>query len=185
MDMTDSRIIPDAVTTVDIARFDTLTAISRWEERTIAQEVPDADGSPDTSKAAVLPFFRWQLHLVHRLAGIFRFAPPQEGCCLCLLMYQGAVVFRCEHTEEQTALSTALDWADTHDIDPAECMLFFSKPIFSQTVNQVICARISVLISPQTPTDRAVALARRCHLNLLCSARMDSVDIFASRGLWD
>ena len=185
MDMTDPRILPDAFITVDIARFDTLTAISRWEKRTIVRELPDADTAAETPETAILPFFRWQLHLVHRLAGMFRSSPPPEGYCLCLLMCDGAVVFRCENADAQRALSTALDWADSHHIDHTECMLFFSKPVFSQTAEQVIRARIPVLISPETPTDRAVALARRSHLNLLCSAHIDSVDIFASRGLWD
>ena len=50
MDMTDPRILPDAFITVDIARFDTLTAISRWEKRTIARELPDADTAAETPR---------------------------------------------------------------------------------------------------------------------------------------
>ncbi len=183
--MTDPHTVPNAFVTVDIARFDTLTAISRWEQRTIAREAADENAPAVARIQGVLPFFRWQLHLVHRLAGALRFAPAQEGHCVCMLMCEGTILFRCEDAHGQRALSTVLDWADTHGTDLTESMLFFSRPIFSQTVEQVICARIPVLVSAETPTDRAVALARQHHLNLLCSARIDSVDIFSSRGLWD
>ena len=52
-------------------------------------------------------------------------------------------------------------------------------------MEKVIRSRVPVLISNGAPTDRAVALARKYHVTLICSAHMDAMDIFSSKEFWE
>lgn len=63
-------------------------------------------------------------------------------------------------------------------------------PVFQRTHpgrydRKVIRARIPVLVSNGAPTDRAVALARKYHVTLICSAHMDAMDIFSAKEFWE
>ena len=75
---------------------------------------------------------------------------------------------------------TALRQAHEAGIHLALC----SGRIPDDMMEKVIRARVPVLASNAVPTDKAVALARKYHVTLICSARPDGMDIFSGKGLW-
>lgn len=270
MKITDLCTAQSGVVSCDIARQDSLTAISRWEERTILQEnllevyINDVlsmklvctptdlsalvlghlfsegrirgtedirsvyvcaegkrarvhterplakskkpleiracdcgeDGvlgraalkSDAVDPADILPDFRWNPRWIRDLAKAFRAGAPlyekTHGIHSCFLMKDGEILYLCEDIGRHNALDKALGRALIDGVDLSQCVLFSSGRIPDDMMEKVIRARVPVLASNAVPTDRAVALARKYHVALICSARVDSMDIYSDRGLW-
>lgn len=247
MVITDLCTDQSGVLTYDIARMDCLSAISRFEERTILQEThmdvscngvlsikmvctPEnlaalilghlfSEGfisgtddiesiviNEDGTRAEVvtakpfseikkpldfppLPDFRWESRWVHDLARAFGEGAPlyklTHGIHSCFLMKEGEIRYICEDIGRHNALDKVLGCALMDGVDLSDCVLFSSGRIPDDMITKVLRARVPVLISNAVPTHRAVELARKYHINLICSARRDGMDIFSSKGLWD
>lgn len=267
MVITDLCTDQSGVLTYDIARMDCLTAISRFEERTILQEthmdvsingvpsikmvctpknlaalilghlfsegriagtteiasifvsedgthaevtttVPLTETKPpveirtcncgengmmgravDTADLTPLPDFRWECRWVHDLARTFGEGAPlyklTHGIHSCFLMKEGEIRYICEDIGRHNALDKVLGCALMDGVDLSDCVLFSSGRIPDDMITKVLRARVPMLISNAVPTHRAVELARKYHINLICSARCDGMDIFSSKGLWD
>lgn len=138
--------------------------------------------------ADILPDFHWEPRWIHDLAKAFRAGAPlyekTHGIHSCFLMKDGEILYLCEDIGRHNALDKAIGRALIDGVDLSQCVLFSSGRIPDDMMEKVIRARVPVLASNAVPTDKAVALARKYHVTLICSARPDGMDIFSGKGLW-
>lgn len=143
----------------------------------------------ETSTEDVLPDFEFDYHQVQDLVRAFRKGAPlhqkTHGIHSCFLMYQGEIRYLCEDIGRHNALDKAIGKALIDGLDLSQCILFSSGRIPDDMMEKVIRSKVPVLVSNGVPTDRAVALARKYHVTLICSAHMDAMNIFSSRELWE
>ena len=136
----------------------------------------------------VLPPFTWDYRWVHDLALAFRAGAPlyeqTHGIHSCFLMLDGEIRYVCEDIGRHNALDKAIGRALIDGLDLSRCVLFSSGRIPDDMMEKVIRARVPLLASNAVPTDKAVELARRYHVTLICSARPDAMDIYSGTGLW-
>lgn len=138
--------------------------------------------------ADILPDFDWEPRWIYELATAFRAGAPlyqqTHGIHSCHLMKDGKILYICEDIGRHNALDKALGRALIDGVDLTQCILLSSGRIPDDMMEKVIRAKVPVLASNGTPTDRAVDLARRYHVTLICAARPDSMNIFSAKGLW-
>lgn len=96
----------------------------------------------------------------------------------CILGRQGKVLFQCEDIGRHNAMDKVIGYMCLNRIPPQECMLFTSGRVPAEMAHKAISAKIPVLISKAVPTDRALAMAQRYNLKLICKAWPDSFEIF-------
>lgn len=136
----------------------------------------------------VLPPFTWDYRWIHDLALAFRAGAPlyeqTHGIHSCFLMLDGEIRYVCEDIGRHNALDKAIGRALIDGLDLSRCVLFSSGRIPDDMMEKVIRARVPLLASNAVPTDKAVELARRYHVTLICSARPDAMDIYSGTGLW-
>lgn len=136
----------------------------------------------------ILPDFDWQPEWIYDLARAFRKGAKlyalTHGIHSCFLMYEGKLRFCCEDIGRHNALDKAIGRALIEGIDLTKCVLFSSGRIPDDMIEKAIRARVPVLVSNAVPTDRAVELARKFHVTLICTARPESMDVFSCRELW-
>ena len=144
-------------------------------------------GDAPADPADILPEFRWDPRWIRELARAFREGAPlyeqTHGIHSCFLMQDGEIRYVCEDIGRHNALDKAIGRALIDGVDLSQCVLFSSGRIPADMMEKVIRARVPVLASNAVPTDRAVMLARKYHVALICSARVDSMDIYSDRGL--
>ena len=99
-------------------------------------------------------------------------------------MRDGKILYLCEDIGRHNALDKVLGRALIDGVDLTQCVLFSSGRIPDDMMEKVIRARVPLLASNAVPTDRAVELARRYHVTLICTARPDGMDIFSAKELW-
>lgn len=143
----------------------------------------------DTEPFSVLPDFAFDYRQAQDLIQAFRKGAPlhqkTHGIHSCFLMYKGQIRYLCEDIGRHNALDKAIGKALIDGLDLTKCILFSSGRIPDDMIEKVIRARIPVLVSNGAPTDRAVALARKYHVILICSAHMDAMDIFSAKEFWE
>ena len=132
--------------------------------------------------------FSWEPRWVYELARIFGEGAPlyraTHGIHSCFLMQDGAVRFCCEDIGRHNALDKAVGRAMIEGLDLSRCVLFSSGRIPADMLEKAVRARVPALISSAVPTDKAVVLARRYHVVLICSARHDSMNVFSDKSIW-
>lgn len=160
-----------------IARMDGLSAISRRETRTLATET-----APETTDLPRLSEVRWDSRWLHAAYMTLQSKPVGTSQYRCLLLKEDTVLHLVSAQDSFHALQKAAIKVGT----AAEgCVLFLEGNISAAMVTIAVQAKCSVLAATGVPTAQAVCLARQCQLNLLCAVTRGSVDIYASRGLWD
>ena len=100
-------------------------------------------------------------------------------------MYEGEVRYLCEDIGRHNALDKAIGKALIDGLDLTKCVLFSSGRIPDDMMEKVIRSRVPVLVSNGAPNNRAVELARKYHVTLICSSHMDAMDIFSSKEFWE
>ncbi len=133
--------------------------------------------------------FVWKPEDIFLLADAFREQTPiyrkTRGIHSCLLMYHGEIRCCCEDIGRHNALDKVIGHALADGLDLKQCIVYSSGRIPEDMIAKVIRTGIPVLASKATPTSRAVDLARRYHVTLICSAHPDSMKIFSCPELWD
>ena len=99
-------------------------------------------------------------------------------------MKDGEILYCCEDIGRHNALDKAVGRALIDGVDLRQCVLFSSGRIPADMMEKAIRAGVPLLASNAVPTDRAVALARAYRVVLICTARSDSMNIFADKYLW-
>ena len=92
----------------------------------------------------------------------------------CFLAGQNTLHTTVEDIGRHNAVDKAIGYALINDINLSECILFTSGRVPHDLVVKVINAGIPILVSKSMPTKKAVALAQKYKLTLLCHARNDS-----------
>ena len=252
MEIIDLCTAPRGAVEQDMVRIDPMTAIPRWEERTVLQEnhmklflngVPEETlvctptelsalvlghlytegriaGVEDVCSIAVsaegtqaeavtrgpanlsAPLaadgaekalrrrgdFRWEPRWIYALGRAFHAGAPlyraTHGIHSCVVMQDGELLCCCEDIGRHNALDKAVGRALMDGVDLRRCVLFSSGRIPADMMEKAIRAGVPLLASNAVPTDRAVALARAYRVVLICTARSDSMNIFADKYLW-
>lgn len=96
----------------------------------------------------------------------------------CILARRDEILFSCEDIGRHNAMDKAIGYMHINHIDPSECILFTSGRVPTEMVHKAIMAGIPVLVSKAVPTDKAIELAQRYNLRLICKAWPDSFEIF-------
>ena len=96
----------------------------------------------------------------------------------CVLGCQGDVLFQCEDIGRHNAMDKAIGYMCIHKIQPEKCMLFTSGRVPTEMAGKAIVAGIPILISKAVPTDKALEMAKKYNLRLICKAWPDSFEIF-------
>lgn len=132
--------------------------------------------------------FCWQPEWMYELARAFREGARlyqlTHGIHSCFLMHKGKILFCCEDIGRHNALDKAVGCALMAGIDLEQCVLFSSGRIPDDMIEKVIRSRVPVLATNAVPTDRAVELARKFHVTLICTAREKGMDVFSCKELW-
>ena len=153
------------------------------KERTFLSECKD-----EALEEFILPDFSWQPEWIYDLAQAFcegaKLYQLTHGIHSCFLMHEGKILFCCEDIGRHNALDKAIGRALMQGIDLSECVLFSSGRIPDDMIEKAIRAKVPVLASNAVPTDRAVELARKFHVTLICTARTNGMDVFSCRELW-
>lgn len=96
----------------------------------------------------------------------------------CILANDEKILFQVEDSGRHNAIDKAIGYALINEINLRECMLFTSARVSCEMVINVINAGIPVLISKAVPTLKAVEMAKKYKLSLLCCAGNDSFSRF-------
>ena len=145
---------------------------------------------PSISEETVqpLPDFSWKPDWIYALACAFREGARlyqlTHGIHSCFLMREGKILFCCEDIGRHNALDKAVGRALMEDVDLSQCVLFSSGRIPDDMIEKVIRSRVPVLATNAVPTDRAVELAKKFHVTLICTARPHGMDVFSCEELW-
>ncbi len=131
----------------------------------------------------------WKPEDIFLLADTFREQTPiyrtTKGIHSCLLMYDGVIRYCCEDIGRHNALDKVIGHAAADGLDLHKCIVYSSGRIPEDMIAKVIRAGIPVLVSKATPTSRAVDLARRHRVTLICGAHPDSMKVFSCQELWE
>ncbi len=92
----------------------------------------------------------------------------------CFLANKNKLLIALEDMGRHNAVDKAIGYALINNINLSDCMLFTSGRVPYDLVTKIINAGIPILISKSMPTQKAVALAQKYKLTLLCHARDDS-----------
>jgi FdhD protein len=175
-----TRPLPEAIKPIEIRACDCA------EDGVMGRALLSCETEVDP--ADVLPDFDWEPRWIHTLAMAFKEDAPlhrlTHGIHSCFLMKDGEILYLCEDIGRHNALDKALGRALMDGVDLHQCILFSSGRIPDDMMEKVIRARVPVLASNAVPTDKAVALARRYHVTLICTARPDGMNVFSSKEFW-
>lgn len=129
----------------------------------------------------VMPIL-WKPEWIFRLADHFAAGTPLHektwATHSCILARDGQILFTCEDISRHNALDKVIGYALKNGIPLTQSTVYSSGRIPSDMAAKAVRAGIPILVSKASPTDAAVALARRCHLTLICAARKDRMKLF-------
>ena len=92
----------------------------------------------------------------------------------CILAKGEKILFSVEDSGRHNAVDKAVGYAVINETDLEKCMIFTSARVSYEMVGNVINAGIPLLISKSIPTLKAVELARKYKLSLICRTKDDS-----------
>ncbi len=122
--------------------------------------------------------FDWIFQMIQSFTKEGELHKKTKAAHSCILGRCGEVLFQCEDIGRHNAMDKVIGYMCLNKIEPKECMLFTSGRVPTEMAWKAIAAGIPVLISKAVPTDRALEMARRYNLKLICKAWPDSFEIF-------
>lgn len=140
------------------------------------------DGLPDRLPLSPVVPIPWSAAHVFTLADRFADGMPLHektwATHSCFLAQGGEPLFACEDIGRHNALDKALGHALLHDIRLSQCTVYSSGRVPTDMAMKAIRAGVPVMASKASPTRKAVALAEKYHLTLICAARRDRMKLF-------
>ena len=100
------------------------------------------------------------------------------GTHSCYLGMAGSCICHREDIGRHNALDKCIGYALRKNLNLSEVILFTTGRVPADMAQKVIAAGIPVLASKAVPTDQAVELAEKYHLNLICRAWPDRMEIY-------
>ena len=88
-----------------------------------------------------------------------------------------AMVCCCEDIGRHNAFDKVIGYAMMHDVDLSGCLVFLSGRVPVDMIVKAVGARVPIVVSKAVPTDKAINIARRCDMTLICSATSKSMDV--------
>ncbi len=129
-----------------------------------------------------LPPMKWQdtwiFALAEEFAGDSELHRQTGGTHSCYLGIRDRCICHMEDIGRHNALDKCIGYALREQLELSECILFTTGRVPTDMVQKVIAAGIPVLASKAVPTDQAVELAKKYHLNLICRAWPDRMEIY-------
>lgn len=120
----------------------------------------------------------WIFALAEEFAGDCELHRKTGGTHSCYLGIGEKCVCHMEDIGRHNALDKCIGYALRERLDLSECILFTTGRVPTDMVQKVIAAGIPVLVSKAVPTDQAIELAKKYHLNLICRAWPDRMEIY-------
>lgn len=100
------------------------------------------------------------------------------GTHSCALLVKNTTVKCFEDIGRHNALDKAIGYAYMNSMDMTNCVLYFTGRVMCETVEKVVNAHVTTLITKAVPTDDAVRKAKENNINLICRAWSDSFDAY-------
>lgn len=119
----------------------------------------------------------WIFNLVNEFSKGSKVHKVTKGAHSCMLAVEDKVVFACEDIGRHNALDKVIGYVALNNIDKSKCLIYTSGRVPTDMVNKMICAGFPVLVSKAVPTDKALELAGKYNLTLICRAWPDSYEI--------
>ncbi len=102
-----------------------------------------------------------------------------KGAHSCIVAIAGKIVFSCEDIGRHNAMDKAIGYIYKNQLIPTDCILFTTGRIPTEMAIKAIRAGIPILATKAVPTDKALELAQKYKLQLLCKAWPDSFEVFS------
>ncbi len=120
----------------------------------------------------------WIFALINAFAKDGKIHKKTKAAHSCILARREEILFSCEDIGRHNAMDKAIGYMHINHINPLECILFTSGRVPAEIAHKAIMAGIPLLVSKAVPTDKAIELAIKYNLGLICKAWPDSFEIF-------
>lgn len=125
---------------------------------------------------------QWQEDWIYALARRFEMGLPTyaatKGTHSCFLARRGELISCCEDLSRHNAMDKLVGCALRDGVDLTQTIIYSSGRIPTDMVEKSVRSGIPVLASKTVPTDKAVELARRYRLTLICTALPEHIVIY-------
>lgn len=125
----------------------------------------------------------WKAEWVFALADRFAEGMPLHSetwaTHSCFLASKKQLLFECEDIGRHNALDKVIGYAIRKELNLRECLVYSSGRVPTDMMSKALHAGIPLLSSKGAPTQKAVELARRYQLTLICAARRDRMKQFS------
>lgn len=97
----------------------------------------------------------------------------------CIVMYRDEIVYLSEDINRYNVLYKAVGFMVMNNIDPYDCIIYFSGRVDDKVIKLANKAHIGVFVSKSSVTANAAKYARNKNMTLICSARPDSICVYS------
>lgn len=101
-----------------------------------------------------------------------------KGAHCCYLSYEGRLVYSAEDVGRHNALDKAIGYCVKNKLDRNKCILYTTGRVPTDMVEKAVMSGVPILVSKAVPTDKALEMARKYNLTLICKAWPDKYEIF-------
>lgn len=121
----------------------------------------------------------WVFALADRFADGMPIHQQTTATHSCFLAIKDQILFECEDIGRHNALDKAIGYALREGLSLQDCIVYSSGRVPTDMLCKALYAGIPILVSKGAPTAKAVELARRYHMTLICAARRDRLKLFS------
>lgn len=149
-----------------------------YAEVTLTHSLPET--LPEPVPAVSAPCQKeWVFALADRFADGMPIHQQTTATHSCFLAIKDQILFECEDIGRHNALDKAIGYALREELPLQDCIVYSSGRVPTDMLCKALYAGIPILVSKGAPTAKAVELARRYHMTLICAARRDRLKLFS------